>query len=300
MDCIFNVGFYKGKGIWGMDFKDKLVLITGGSSGIGLTIACQLAALGADIWILARDCEKLEKAEAQIKAARRSSEQRTGYLSVDVADRTRVTEILRQWTSEVGTPDLVFNCAGIVEPGYVEDQGEEIYRHQMDVDFFGILHVILAVLPGMIKRHSGHFINMSSGAGLVGWYGYTVYGSTKFAVRGLSEHLRTELKPYGIKVSVVFPFDTKTPQLVYDDLHKPPETKALSSLIGTPFEPEFIAKTIIKGVSKGSFYIIPGFEIKVLYFLYSAFPWLMLPVLDYLVNIALNRTHSTRRKLAQS
>jgi 3-dehydrosphinganine reductase len=170
----------------------------------------------------------------------------------------------------------------------------------MDVDFFGVLHVIRAVIPGMIARQSGHIVNLSSGAGFVGWYGYSAYSSSKFAVRGLSESLRTEMKPFGIKVSVVFPFDTETPQLAYDDLHKPPETKVLSGLVGSPVKADAVARSIVKGISRGNFYIIPGLDIQALYFIYSAFPGIALPILDYLVSIALKRTNSTRRKLAQS
>jgi len=283
-----------------MDFTKKVVLITGGSSGIGLATACLLAASGADVWILARDPEKLKSAEAQIKAARQSTEQQTGTLVADVSNESQVTGVINRWISQVGTPDIVINSAGIVEPGYFENQSVEIFRQMMDVDFFGVLHVIKAVIPGMIARQSGHIVNISSGAGFVGWYGYSAYGSSKFAVRGLSEYLRTEMKPFGIKVSVVFPFDTETPQLEYDDLHKPPETKVLSGMIGSPVKADAVARSIVRGISRGNFYIIPGLDIQVLYFLYSAFPGIVLPILDYLVNIALKRTHSTRRKLAHS
>jgi 3-dehydrosphinganine reductase len=283
-----------------MDFTKKLTLITGGSSGIGLATACLLAAAGADVWILARDPEKLKAAEAKIKASQKSTDQKTGILVADVSNETQVTSVINQWMSQVGTPDILITSAGIVEPGYFEDQSVKIFHQMMDVDFFGVLHVVRAVSPGMVRRQSGHIVNISSGAGFVGWYGYAAYGSSKFAVRGLSEYLRTEMKPFGIKVSVVFPFDTKTPQLEYDDLHKPPETKALNSLIGSPVKADAVAKAIVKGISRGSFYIIPGFDIQVLYFIYSAFPGIALPILDYLVRIALNRTKSTRRKLAQS
>ncbi len=280
-----------------MDYTKKVVLITGGSSGIGLETACQLAASGADIWILARNPEKLKSAEDQIKAARKSTDQRTGTLVADVSNETQITDVINQWISQIGTPDIIINSAGIVEPGYFEDQTVEIFRQMMDVDFFGALHVIRAVVPGMIARQSGHIVNISSGAGFVGWYGYSAYGSAKFALRGLSEYLRTEMKPFGIKVSVVFPFDTETPQLEYDRHHQPPETKVLSGLIGSPVKAEAVARSIVRGISRENFYIIPGLDIQVLFFLYNAFPGIVLPLLDYLVNITLNRTHSTRRKL---
>jgi 3-dehydrosphinganine reductase len=283
-----------------MDFTKKLTLVTGGSSGIGLATACQLAAAGADVWLLARDPEKLKAAEAQVKAARKSPEQKTGTLVADVSNEAQVTSIVNAWMDQVGAPDIVVNSAGIVEPGYFEDQTTAIFHQMMDVDFFGVLHMVRAVSPAMVKRQSGHIVNISSGAGFVGWYGYSAYSSAKFAVRGLSECLRTELKPFGVKVSVVFPFDTETPQLEYDDLHKPPETKALSSLVGSPVKAEGVAKTIVKGISHGSFYIIPGIDVQALYFIYSAFPGIALPILDYMVRISLKRTNSKRQKPAKS
>ena len=153
-----------------MDFSKKLTLITGGSSGIGLATAYQIAASGADVWILARDPEKLKAAEAKIKAARKSSEQKTGILVADVSNEAQVTSVINEWMNQVGVPDIVINSAGIVEPGYFENQTTAIFRRMLDVDLFGVLHVTRAVSPGMIKRQSGHIVNISSAAGFVGWY----------------------------------------------------------------------------------------------------------------------------------
>jgi 3-dehydrosphinganine reductase len=283
-----------------MDFSNKLVLITGGSSGIGFATACELASLGADIWILARNPEKLTRVETQIKNVRRSTVQQTGILVVDVTDESQVREVLNQWMMEVGTPDLVINCSGEVEPGYFDELSLDTFHQMMDVNFFGTLHVNKTIIPGMIARKSGHIVNIASGAGLVGWYGYTAYGSSKYAVRGLSEHLRTEMKPYGIKISVVFPFDTKTPQLEYEELHEPPETKALSRMLGSPVKVEFVARAIVRGIYHNRFYIIPGLDIQVLAFLASAFPGIILPLLDLLVKIALKKSNSTRSKKANN
>jgi 3-dehydrosphinganine reductase len=280
-----------------MDFSGKLILITGGSSGIGLATACQLSRLGANIWILARDSKKLEGALQQIQEAARSADQQFGMLSADVTNWQEIKDVLTQWKSQIGIPDILINSSGIVEPGYFEETPLETFHLMMDVNYFGMLHVIKNLIPDMIARRSGHIVNISSGAGFVGWYGYGAYGPSKYAVRGLCEQLRTEMKPFGIKVSVVFPFDTQTPQLEYEDTRKPPETKALSSMIGSPVKAEFVAKTILNGITHGNFYIIPGLDVKVLFFLYNAFPGLVLPILDYLVKLALKKTNSQRRKI---
>ena len=208
-----------------------------------------------------------------------------------------MTSVIRGWIAKEGVPDIVINSAGIVEPGYFENQSIDIFHQMMNVNFFGSLHIIKAVVPGMIARQSGHIVNISSLAGMVGWYGYTAYASSKFAIRGLSEQLRTELKPYGIKVSIVFPNDTLTPQLEYDDLHKPPETKALTSMFGSPLKADFVAKTIVRGIERNQFTIIPGLDLRLLIFLYESMPGIILPVLDMLVGVALKKTNSTHRKL---
>lgn len=129
----------------------------------------------------------------------------------------------------------------------------------MDVDYFGTLHPVRAVVPSMIERRSGSVVGVSSTAGLVGVFGYSAYGPAKFAVRGLLEVLRVELRPYGIHVGCVCPPDTDTPQLAYENRFKPPETFAISGAI-RPFTAERVAASIVAGMSTGRFVISPDWQ----------------------------------------
>jgi len=175
-------------------FQDRTVLITGGSSGIGLALARRLSEAGAHIWLMARRKPELESALARLNGAAGSHH----IVDGDVSDWRRVAEAIAQVERESGLPDLVINSAGVTRPGYVQDLSIEIFREMMEINYLGTVHVVKAVLPGMIARSSGYIVNISSTAGLLGVFGYTAYGASKFAVRGFSDALRAEVKPLGI------------------------------------------------------------------------------------------------------
>lgn len=264
-----------------MNYQGKLSLVTGGSSGIGLALAKQLAAQGSHVWLLARDPVKLDQACQEVLAARQSPDQKVGALSADVAQWDQVTKAVSDLTQQAGIPDLLFNCAGISQPGLFAEQDLTIYRQTMEINYFGTLNVTKALLPGMIQRRSGHIVNVSSIAGFLGVYGYSAYGPTKFAIRGLSDVMRFELAEHGIGVSVVFPPDTQTPQLEYENRYKPPILVELdkSNKVMTA---DGVADSILKGVARGRYVITPGGD-SWLYFQLTNFFGLVYPVMDFMV-----------------
>jgi 3-dehydrosphinganine reductase len=263
-------------------FHHKLVLITGGSSGIGLALAQLLSAAGAQVWLLARRKEVLEAALGTLPS---SSGQRCGIIPADVSAWEQVQAAVERITNEAGVPDLVINSAGVTHPGYVQDIPLEIFREMMEINYMGTVHMVKAALPAMIARGSGHIVNISSGAGFLGVYGYTAYGASKFAVRGFSEALRAEMKPLGIRVSIVYPPDTDTPQLAYENRFKPPETKALTGGAGM-LSPQQVAKEILHGVTRGQYAILPGLEMKLLYRLSGLLGNAVYPLMDWLIRNA--------------
>jgi len=141
----------------------------------------------------------------------------------------------------------------------------------MAVNYFGTVYITKAVLAGMLTRGSGHIINISSMAGYLGVFGYSAYGATKFAVAGFSEALRAELKPQGIRVSVVFPPDTDTPQLAYEEPFKPAETKAISGN-AKALSADLVARSILKQAERGHYMIFPGIDSRLFYLLNSKMP----------------------------
>ena len=264
-----------------MDFKGKLALITGGSSGIGLATAKKLAAQGSNVWIFARDPEKLDAACQDISAARLDPGQKVGAISVDITQKDKVDAAAKELLQRAGIPDLLINSAGFVQPGLFAEQDLEIYRKTMDLNYFGAIYVTRAFLPAMIQRGSGHIVNISSEAGIIGLYGYSSYGPTKFAIRALSDSMRYELDEHGIRVSVVFPPDTQTPQLEYEQPFKPPLLVELEKG-NKVLTADQVAEAIIKGVAKNHYIITPGSE-SPLYFGLTNFFGLIYPVMNVLL-----------------
>lgn len=240
----------------------RIALITGGSSGIGLALAKKLAQAGSHIWLVARGLERLETALAELEVIRVSPDQRFGLSAADLSDPAQAEQVVNQVIEAVGVPDVLINSAGIVEPGSFDDLSLDDFHEQMDVNYFAMIYVIKAALPGMCKRGTGTIVNIASFAAVMGVYGYTAYAASKFAVRGFTEALRSELKPQGIHVVLVYPPDTDTPQLAYDNEKKPLETKAISATASKVMSAETVAAEIIKSIHRRRFAVIPGFDAK--------------------------------------
>ncbi len=274
-------------------YEGKLALITGGSSGIGLELVKNLYKQCCSIIILARDEEKLDFAKTSVTSLNDGVNQFLWTYSVDVADYDAVLDAADDIITSAGLPDFIFNCAGVARPGYVEELPIDVYKWTMDIDFHGTVNIIKAFLPHLIKRGSGHIINISSMAGVIGAFGYTAYSGAKFAVRGFTDTLRAELKPKGIKVSIVFPPDTDTPQLEWETQYKPPETAILAGS-DKPLKPDFVAKTILQDVARNRYVIVPGWNAKFMYWLATHLGGLVYPIMDLLIRDATKKTLATR------
>ncbi len=270
-----------------MNFKGKHIIITGGSSGIGKATAKLLASKGANLSIIARDPVKLETTKLELENNKINPQQSIFTIAADVSNCQQIEEAIQNCISTVGSPDILITSAGIVSPGYFQDLSNETFERTMAVNYFGALYSIKAVLPSMEKQQKGHIILISSAAGLIGVYGYTSYSPSKFALRGLAESLRGELKISGISVSIVYPPDTDTPMLEAENKIKPPEMKAITST-AKALTAETVAKEIIKGVEKKHFAIMPGLETMLLGKLHS----LLAPVLDWYVDRLVSKFRS--------
>jgi len=281
-------------------YQGKLVLITGGSSGIGLALAKQLAALQANVWILARRPEQLEIAIKEIESCRKNPSQRFGVIKADVSDEQEINTEISKFLETTGVPDILINSAGVTRPGLLDDLDSKIFHWLMDVNYFGTVYTTKKIVPGMVARHSGQIINICSGAGYAGLYGYSAYCGSKFAVRGFSDTLRSELKEHGIKVSLVLPPDTNTPQLIEEQQYKPALTKALTEDNGGIAEPEEVARNILKSASNGKYMILPHFQISLLYNVVNVLMIfnLYFPFMDMLVNQA--RAKTEKQKVQKS
>jgi 3-dehydrosphinganine reductase len=175
--------------------------------------------------------------------------------------------------------------AGMVLPGYFHQLGPEVFVNHMAVNYFGTLNTIRLTLPTMIDRKSGTITCISSAAGLIGLFGYSAYAPTKFAIRGLCETLRMELKPHDIHVAAVYPADVDTPQLRMEEPRKPPELRAISGTV-TPMSADTVAAEILRGVERRRSTIIPGSKTRLLCAAARLAPGLMNYYADYLIATA--------------
>jgi 3-dehydrosphinganine reductase len=283
-------------------YDGKLVLITGGSSGIGLSLAKQLAALDANVFILARRPEQLGLSLKEIQDNRKSPGQKFGIIQADVTNEQDLNAKLDTFIRDNGVPDILINSAGVTRPGIFGDLDTDIFRWNMDVNYFGSVYMLKKIVPGMIQRHSGHIINLSSAAGYVGAYGYTAYCGSKFAIYGLSDALRQELKEHNIRVSVVMPPDTNTPQLAGEEPYKPAITKAMSEDNAGVAQPEDVAREIINGAARGKYLIICNGQTKLLYNVINVLRLFNLynPFMDMLVNQARNKVEKQSNRQISS
>lgn len=272
-----------------MELANQYALITGGSSGIGLALARLLTAEGMNVWLVARRQEALDHALAELEPLRNSKEQCcSGVVAADISDPAQAERAVNQVIEAVGVPYLVINSAGVTQPGELLEQSADVFQQMMQVNYFGTVYITKAVLPGMVARHSGHIVNISSVAGYLGVYGYAAYSASKFAVRGFSDVLRSEVKHLGIRVSLVFPPDTDTPQLAYEQPYKPPVLVALEE--GTkPMTAEAVAKDILKGVKRNRYLILPGMQAKALFWLNGLLGSAAYAVVDWQVSDAMKK-----------
>jgi NADP-dependent 3-hydroxy acid dehydrogenase YdfG len=196
------------------NIKNKVVVITGASSGLGEATARHLAKLGAVLVLGARRTDRLEKLadELVVKGAAVTT------VTTDVTDRTQVKTLVDRAFEKYGRIDVLLNNAGIMPQSLYERLKVDEWDEMIDVNLKGVLYGIAAALPHMQQQKSGHIINVSSVAGHRVGPGFGVYAATKYGVRALSEGLRQEVKPYNIRTTIISPgaIDTELPNTITD------------------------------------------------------------------------------------
>lgn len=248
-------------------YSGKLVFITGGSEGIGRSIALELVSLGARVIITSRSTEKLA-------AVVKDSGGKIHSRAFDLTDFTATETALKTLVDVFGIPDYLINCAGYARPGYIEDLSLEHYQRMMNLNYFGQVHAIKALLPFFIKKKMGTIVNVSSIAGFIGLFGYTGYCASKYAVIGFSEALRRELAIYNIRVSVLCPPNTRTPGLDEENKYKPPEVLATEEKIKVQ-DPIEVTRSFLKQLPRNPFIITTTLDGKWTYRLSRWLPFLI-------------------------
>lgn len=259
-------------------FSGKRVLVTGGSSGIGLAAAHQLARQGARLLLVARDPSKLEAARQAVASSHPDGENAVDILSLDLGDRTAIREELGKLQDPLF--DVLINNAGITRPGNFLELPEKCFDDMLAVNYLGAMELTRQLLPPMMEARGGRIAFVSSLLGLMGIWGYSAYAASKFAVRGFAECLRCELKPYDIRVTVCYPPDTDTPQHENEKPFLPPETVAQAGTAGL-LSADHVARILLEGIVKGKFNVVPGAQARFAEVANRLAPTVVHAVLDY-------------------
>ena len=219
-----------------MRWEGSVVMVTGASRGIGRAVANALGRRGARLGLLARSSGDLERVLAE-------SGGRGVCVVADVGDRTAVEAGVQRIVDELGDVDVLVNNAGIGAYGPFVDTDPEVFERLMRVNYLGTVYPTHAVLPAMLRRGSGHVVNVSSVAGRFGSPFEAAYAATKFAVAGMTEALSIELHGSGVHASLV------NPGLVDTDFFEArghPHGHERMTVLA----PERVAETVIRAVER--------------------------------------------------
>lgn len=261
-----------------MDLQNKVVLITGASSGLGKQLCYDAAEAGAIVVACARRMQLIETVKENCMII---SGQRAFAYQLDISDSEQVDQVLHQIQQEVGAIDILVNNAGFgLFENYLDTPFEEI-RQMFEVNVLGLMYLTQRVAVTMIEQQSGHIFNVASIAGKLATPKSAVYSATKFAVMGFSNALRLELKPFNIHVTTVNPGPMETAFFDKAD----PNGGYLASVQPFVTSPEVLSKKMIRAMSRPKREINQPFIMDVAAKAYILFPH----VGDFLAGGILNK-----------
>ncbi len=276
-----------------LDLAGKTVVVTGGSRGLGLALARGLVARGARVAICARDGAELERAKADLE--RLGGE--VFAAPCDVTDRDAVLRFIASVEDDFGSIDVLINNAGIIQVGPVELMTEDDFARAMNVNLFGPLHGIYAVLPGMRRRKAGRIVNIASIGGKVAVPHLAPYSTSKFALVGLSAALRAELVGDSIYVTTVCPglMRTGSPRHAWFKGHVKAEYAWFSigdSNSATSVSAESAAEQIIDALAHGDAELVISPQAKLMSTLHGLAPNLVQEMLSLVARVMPGATRS--------
>ena len=253
-----------------MDFKNKVVLITGASSGIGKQTAIEFAKLGSSIILVARRKNKLEQVENELKQFNVN----TLVCACDVSKKDQVEELSKIVLQKFDSIDILVNNAGFAIYGSVSDLSIDEIESQMETNYFGMIYCVKNFLPLMLKKKSGHIVNVASVGASFSVPGVSSYCATKFAMLGFSEGLKHELYGTGVGLTVVSPIMVRTPLFEH-----PSFTNFSKFSTGVSLSSETVAKTIIKASNSSRLEIVVPSVVRAVIWFKQTFPFLINPII---------------------
>ena len=252
-----------------MSFKDKIVVITGASSGIGKAAAIEFAKRGAKLAIIARRKEKLE--ELQKLLAQFSTE--VLVCPCDVSDKESVKKMSDIVLEKFGKIDILINNAGFAIYDTIANLTIEQIESQMQTNYFGMIYCTKNFLPILQKQNSGHIVNVASVAASFGLPGIAPYCASKFAMLGFSEGLKHELRGTNIGVTVVSPIMVRTNFFDHESFAKMPKYSP------TSLDPKTVANAIIRASESSRLEIIVPGMVRIGVWLKHTIPFVINPIM---------------------
>jgi 3-dehydrosphinganine reductase len=259
-------------------------IITGAGSGLGHGIALRLLRRGSRVSILDRLLSPDRAAELELAAAQGGGAWQ--HRNVDVTSLDAMTVAVAGSLGEFGACDLALNCAGIGLAQSFADMPDEAFRRMIEINVFGSYNFARAVLPQL--KPGSRFVLFASMAGITSNYGYTAYGTSKFAVLGLATSLRYEYEPLGIRFSVICPPEVKTPMVAEEHRTGDPVALELKQIAGS-LQTDEAVDGIVAGLDAGKWMIIPGFKAKATAFFATRTPGITHAVTMFLIRKILRK-----------
>jgi 3-dehydrosphinganine reductase len=270
-------------------YYHQVVVITGGSSGIGLALAKEFAKQQAHIMLIARDQQKLEAAKGELIAIVKESSD-VDVFAADVSVEEEITTAIKVIGERYQKIHVSINCAGIVACGRFMNLKPDALNNCLQVNYMGAVYATQSAWP-YLKLAKGQLSFVSSVAGYIGLIGYSAYAPTKFAMTGLAECLFYEGKDDDIRVSIIYPPDTETPLLQYEKANTLPECKALSKNIKVKTA-EAVAAIYMKGLMRNRVHIYCDMESRLVRWFKNNFPGLTI----YFTNSIIRKSRKARAK----
>ena len=258
--------------------NNKYALITGGSSGIGLATAKEFAKRGVHLNIIARDTEKMLATKTEIES---TYDVEVRVFSCDVTDFHSLQMIIND-IGQNSNIDYLVCSAGIMICGRLEDNTMSDLKRVMEINYIGVLNTYKAAIEIMKKQISGQIGFVSSVAGYLGAIGYGGYAPGKFAIAGLAECVRMEAADYGIGTTIIYPPDTTTPFLKWEQENTLPECRALSKNAKS-LPAEEVAEKLVEAMIKNKFEVFCSMESKMIRVLKVVWPSLYFSMIDGIV-----------------
>ncbi len=229
-------------------FTDKVIWITGASSGIGEYLAYAASSAGAKLILSSRRNDELERVK---KAC--ANPALTAILPLDLVDIASLSDKTEKAIAVFGHVDILVHNGGISQRGLVAETGLDVHRQVMELDYFSYVALTRAVLPHFIKRQTGHFVVTSSVMGKIGTPMRSAYAAAKHALHGFFDCLRAETSPFGIKVTILTPGYIRTNISMYALTKDGEKMGRMSADIEKGLAPDKAAAQIMRAIRKGTY-----------------------------------------------